>query len=57
VPELLTAVVGLLHSELVTHRHFRCERAIEELLPAGVRDDRLVALFTDNPRRALGLDA
>ena len=53
---MLSTDFGQLHSDPFPDCTIRFARAIESLWPAGMSADRLVALFTDNPRRALGLD-
>ncbi len=53
---ILSTDFGQIHSDPFPDGTVRFARAIEALWPQGFDSGRLISLFSDNPRRALGLD-
>ena len=53
---ILSTDFGQVHSDPFPDGTVRFARALEELWPAGLSRDQLIAMFTDHPRRALGLE-
>lgn len=52
---ILSTDFGQVHSDPCPECTIRFARSIEALWPDGLDESRLVPMFTDNPRRALGL--